>query len=191
MLDREGLAAVTKKGIGLPVAGVVFWIAASGIFYLAPLRLAGLVVMVGTGLVFPLGILISRLLKGDVLAKQPPLSNLGGILAAVQLFDWPIIILCYLLFPVWLPFVLAVLFGSHFLPYGWLYQSRGYYFLGIAVPVVAAAAPLMGPSISYAYTAPATAAIYVLACVLVLKEVAALPPVAEASPQPIPDARPA
>jgi len=191
MLDRERLAVVTKKGVGLPIAGVVFWIAASGIFFLVPLKLAGLLVMVATGLVFPLGILISRLLKGDVWAKQPPLSDLGGILAAVQLLDWPIIILCYLLFPVWLPFVLAVLFGSHFLAYGWLYQSRGYYFLGTAVPVVAAAAALMGPSVSYAYTAPATAVVYLLACVLVLKEVAALPPAAEARPRPIRDAQPA
>jgi hypothetical protein len=157
MLDREGFAAVTRKGVGLPIAGVAFWVAASGVFYLVSPKLAGLVVMLATGLVFPLGIVISRLLKGDVLAKQPPLSDLGGILAAVQLFDWPIIILCYVLLPVWLPFVLAVLFGSHFLPYGWLYQSRGYYFLGIAVPAAAAALALTGPSMSHAWTAPATA----------------------------------
>jgi len=181
VLDRVGFAAVTKKGVGLPVAGTAFWIAASVVFYLVPPALAGLIVMVATGLVFPLGILISRLLKGDVLAKRPPLSDLGGILAAVQLSYWPIIVLCYLVFPVWLPFVLAVLFGSHFLPYGWLYQSRGYYFLGIAVPVVAVVVALLGPSVSHAFTAPATAAIYLVACVIVLKEVAALPPAAGAS----------
>ncbi|HEY5548341.1 MAG TPA: hypothetical protein VIL17_01950 [Coriobacteriia bacterium] len=189
MFDRAGFAAATKKGIGLPIAGAAFWIAASAIFLLVPPKPAGFVVMVGTGLVFPLGILISRLLKGDIFAKEPPLSDLGGILAAVQLFYWPIIILCMLVFPVWLPFVLAVLFGSHFLPYGWLYQSRGYYFLGIAVPVVAAATALMGPSVSHAYTAPATAAIYVLGCAVVLNEVAALPPVMGASPRSMRDER--
>jgi len=176
MLDRQGFSAITKKGIGLPIAGTVFWIAASWVFYLVPFKLGGMVVMVATGLVFPLGILVSRLLKGDVMAKQPPLSDLGGILAAVQLFYWPLIILCYLVLPVWLPFVMAVLFGSHFLPYGWLYQSRGYYFLGIVVPALAVVVALMGPSVSHALTAPVTAVIYAIACAVVLKEVAALQP---------------
>ena len=80
MLDRQGFSAITKKGIGLPIAGTVFWIAASWVFYLVPFKLGGMVVMVATGLVFPLGILVSRLLKGDVMAKQPPLSDLGGSL---------------------------------------------------------------------------------------------------------------
>jgi len=71
---------------------------------------------------------------------------------------------------------MAVLFGSHFLPYGWLYQSRGYYFLGIVVPVLAVVVALMGPSVSQALTAPATAVIYAIACAVVLKEVAALQP---------------
>jgi len=29
MFDRAGFAAATKKGIGLPIAGAAFWIAAS------------------------------------------------------------------------------------------------------------------------------------------------------------------
>ncbi|MDA0330033.1 MAG: hypothetical protein O2958_13635 [Gemmatimonadetes bacterium] len=31
---------------------------------------------------------------------------------------------------------MAVLFGSHFLPYAWLYESRAYAFLSISVAVV-------------------------------------------------------
>ncbi len=37
--------------------------------------------------------------------------------------------------PAWTPYVMAVLFGSHFLPYGWLYRSRGYMLLAILTAV--------------------------------------------------------
>jgi hypothetical protein len=93
------------------------------------------------------------------------------VLAAVQLAYGPVLLLVYGLQPLWLPFVMAVLFGSHFLPYGWLYRSRGYYFLGIAVPLVATALRVMGVDLSYAYTAPVVAVVYGVGVVQVLREV--------------------
>jgi len=171
MLDRRELSAVTKKGVGLPIAGVVFWIVATVIWRVMPAPRAGIVVLAATGLVFPLGLLLSRGLKADVLARRKPLSDLGGVLAAVQLLYLPVLILCVLRFPAWMPFVMAVLFGSHFLPYGWLYESRGYYLLGIGIPVVATAIALAGPSASYAWTAPATAALYALGAGRILREI--------------------
>lgn len=176
MTSREELAAVTKKGVGLPLAGIVYWIGASVLFQALPMKRAALLAMLATGLVFPLGLLISRLLAADLFARRPPLSSLGGILALVQLCYWPVILLCYALFPVWMPFVLAVLFGSHFLPYGWLYQSRGYYFLGAAVPLAATAVALFGAAVSYTYTAPVVAVVYLLGSVQVLREVSSQVP---------------
>jgi hypothetical protein len=88
-----------------------------------------------TGLVFPVGVLLTRLAGGDLFAKSPGLTPLGLLLAALQLFFWPIIALVYVLAPAWTPWTMAILFGSHFLPYAWLYRSRAYAFLSVSVAV--------------------------------------------------------
>jgi hypothetical protein len=168
---RAALSSTTRKGVGLPLAGSVYWIVASVLFLLLPPKRAELLVMIGTGAIFPLGLLLSKLAHGDVMAKQPPLSNLGVVLAAVQLFYWPVLILCFVQLPLWFPFVAVVLFGSHFLPYGWLYQSPGYYFMGIALPIAATVLALFGSSISYRWTAPVAAGIYLLGFIQILREI--------------------
>jgi hypothetical protein len=33
--------------------------------------------------------------------------------------------------------ILAMIFGAHLLPYGWLYQSKSYTVLSIVIPIVA------------------------------------------------------
>ena len=45
--------------------------------------------------------------------------------------------------PAWTPYVMAVLFGSHFLPYGWLYRSRGYMLLAILTAVATTATVIL------------------------------------------------
>lgn len=49
---------------------------------------------------------------------------LGLLLAALPLFFWPVITVVYALAPAWTLWTMALLFGSHFPPYAWLYQSR-------------------------------------------------------------------
>ena len=61
------------------------------------------------------------------------LTPLGMLLAALQIFFWPIIILIYKLSPAWTPWAMASLFGAHFLPYAWLHRSAAYAFLSASV----------------------------------------------------------
>ena len=176
--ERRRLALATRKGIGMPVAGLLFWLVVAVILRWQEPPTALVLCFVLTGLVFPVGYVITRLMGGDLFAKSPTLTPLGMQLAAMQLFYWPVIIVVFSQAPEWTPFTLAVLFGSHFLPYGWLYRSRGYMFLTVSVAVVLSVAVLLRGSPLYLTVPLLTAACYAVAVIILWLEVRPL--VAEA-----------
>ncbi|MEM7414087.1 MAG: hypothetical protein AAF389_01240 [Gemmatimonadota bacterium] len=149
--ERERIGRATMKGIGMPVAGMLYWVAVGFVLRTdLPVETALVLCFALTGPVFPVGYLITRVLGGDLFAKSRTLTPLGMQLAALQLFFWPVIIVVFKQAPEWTPFTLAVLFGSHFLPYGWMYRSRGYPLLtgllavSLSVAVIATGDPLFG-----------------------------------------------
>jgi hypothetical protein len=164
---RDDAARVTKRGIGMPAAGMIYWLAMAWVGATYKPQSAALLFFIGTGLVFPIGYGLTRLAGGDLFAKGNPLTGLGGILNAVQAFYWPMAILLFYKDPMLVPFAFGTLFGSHFLPYGWFYRSRGYTFLGIAAPVITIVVQIAMPERVYTAVPVALAGMY-LACVAML-----------------------
>jgi len=146
--EKTRLLQATRMGIGMPIAGMLYWLVVAVLVSKFRIQSAVYLSFFATGLVFPLGFGLTRLAGGDLFAKSPSLTPLGLQLAAVQLFYWPVIIVLAALAPEWAPYVMAVLFGSHFLPYGWLYRSRGYMVLTILTTLATTAAVLVarGPA---------------------------------------------
>ena len=87
----------------------------------------------GLGVIFPFGILISKLLGVNILTTGNPLGTLGGIVAAPQAFYIPVFIIVYMHIPSYLPFTIGLLGGSEFLPYMWIYRSKAYLFVTLGV----------------------------------------------------------
>ncbi len=143
---RDDSARITQRGIGMPIAGSLFWLAFAALGWFYPPKTAALLGFFATGAVFPLGWWFTHLAGGNLMPKGHPLNGLGGMLNAVQFFYWPVIILVYALFPNYVPLVFGVLFGSHFLPYGWMYRSAGYLGLGIGAPVVSVMVQMISPA---------------------------------------------
>jgi hypothetical protein len=129
----------------MPIAGLLYWLVVAYLLRSLPQRSAILWSFIGTGAVFPVGLLITRLVGGNLFAKSERLTSLGLLFNGLQLFFWPIIVVVWRAEPEWTPFTMATLFGSHFLGYGWLYRSRGYAVLiardplYLQVPLLAAA----------------------------------------------------
>ncbi len=167
---RTDLARLTRKGMGMPMAGLIYWVAVSLLVQLFPLKTALLFSFFATGAVFPLGLLFTRMLGASLINKNHELNGLGGILNAVQAFYWPVMILVYITVPEWTMFTMVVLFCSHFLGYGWLYQSRGYIFLSIAGPVIAILMALTMGAATHQALPPVIAAIYAITCAMLLTE---------------------
>ena len=133
--ERRRVSTTSQRGIGMPAAGMLFWLGTAWLMRHFPIPQAVLYSFFLTGPVFPMGVLLTRLAGGNLFTKSAGLTPLGLMLAALQLFFWPIIVLVYALSPAWTPWTMAVLFGSHFLPYAWLHRSRAYGFLSASVAI--------------------------------------------------------
>ena len=125
-------------------------------------------------MVFPIGYALMKAFGGDLFAKSSTLTPIGIQLAALQLFFWPIIIVVFRNAPEWTPFTLAVLFGSHFLPYGWMYESRGYPFLTVSLAVTMCVGAIVTGGPMYLAVPWLAAACYAIAIGILWTEVAAL-----------------
>jgi hypothetical protein len=170
MDNRDELIHFTKKGIGFPFAGLIVMCICAIAVNLLPQRQALLTTIFATGSTFPIAFFISKIFRVNPFAKLPPLTSLGTVLAGAQFLYWPVLILIMQLAPNWFPFALAILFGSHFIPFGWLYKSKAYYFLGFAMPLVGCVMAIWGGEFSYAYTFVALIPLYLVTCLLLLKE---------------------
>lgn len=167
---RDEIARITRRGIGMPAAAIGLWLAAAQFGHMYSPRGAALATFIVTGAVFPLGWWLTRMAGGDLFAKGHPLNRLGGTLNAVQFFYWPALIAMFGLRPEWVPFAMATLFCSHFLPYGWFYRSRAYTTLGIGAPLLALALQLAAPAHAWTAIPLAMAAIHALAVAMLLAE---------------------
>lgn len=161
-LMRDELAQRTQRGIGMPLAGALWWVSVAVAAALLPTRTALLTAFFATGAVFPIGWALTRLAGGNLMARSP-LTGLGMYLNFVQFAYWPVVIALAVKLPELVPFALAVLFGSHFIPYGWFYRSAGFLGLGIGAPLVASLIQWRLPHASFTVLPLAMAAVHLIA----------------------------
>jgi hypothetical protein len=89
-----------------------------------------------TGLMFPLSVGISSLIKADWKFEDIPLGNLGLYLNLAQIVYFPILIWAIIKSPESAVLFFAIIVGAHFFPYGWLYNARPYYIMAPIISVI-------------------------------------------------------
>lgn len=125
--SRRKLSISGKNGVGFLLAGLVIWIITTGIFLTSlPLIQKNIYMLFTTGLMFPLSILISKLIKADWKFDQQPLGKLGMYLNLAQFMYFPILAWAFQHTPAQVVAFFAVITGAHFFPYGWLYDTKAY-----------------------------------------------------------------
>ena len=129
---KDDLIRSARKGYPVFMAGALYWLAMGTLGFFLEGQTLALCYLLGVGGIFPLGLLLGRLLKADLTSKNP-LGALGGIVGGIQAFFLPLWIVVYLERPELVPFAIGLLAGSHFLPYTWIYRSRTYLFLPFAM----------------------------------------------------------
>ena len=85
----------------------------------------------------PIAFLISKIIKVDFQNKTNPLTNLGILFSLNQLLYLLIAMWIYQAVPEKMLMVIAMIFGAHLLPFGWLYKSRTYKVFAIIIPILA------------------------------------------------------
>jgi hypothetical protein len=135
---RLDSAIKQKKGIHFILASVIIWIAVL-VIHLSTLQILtkNLLTFCFTAPLMPLAFMISKIIKVDFTNKENPLTNLGILFSANQILYLLIAMWIYNAVPEKMVMVLAMIFGAHLLPYGWLYKSKSYIVLSIVIPIAA------------------------------------------------------
>ncbi|MCB2379350.1 hypothetical protein LGH70_17260 [Hymenobacter sp. BT635] len=160
--SRRGVTIIATAAVVLAVVGALGW--------WLPERTMGLVLFGGMGLIFPLGLLLNRLLGIDFFIQDNPLGTLGGLAAVWQQFFTPLFIWFYFRHLPQLPMLVGVVAGAHFFVYAWLYSSRTYWFLTIATVAVAYGGGLLFATHSFVVVPWSMAVVYGLGVLGLLRE---------------------
>jgi hypothetical protein len=122
-LEKSRYIVATNGGISLPTAGFIYWLLL-GIagYYLAP-RTWCLLGFFTSGLIFPLGLLLSKPMKSNLMLKAP-LSGVVMPAMTAMFLSWPMIIAGYVTDFSLVPLFLAIGMTLHWPVIGWMYGSK-------------------------------------------------------------------
>ncbi len=135
---RLDCAVKQKKGLHFIIASIFIWIAITIVHATSlPIIMKNLMTFCFTAPLMPLAYAISKIIKVDFTNKGNPLTKLGILFSLNQLLYLLIAMWVYPTVPDKMVMVLAIIFGAHLMPFGWLYNSRSYIVLSIIIPITA------------------------------------------------------
>ena len=143
---RNDCALKQKRGIHFIITSVVIWAGIAAI-HLSPMNIMAknLFTFCLSAPLMPIAFAVSKILKIDFQNKSNPLTPLGILFSANQIVYLLIAMWVYNAVPEKMLMVYAMIFGAHLMPFSWLYRSRSYMVLSIAVPILALVVGLVFP----------------------------------------------
>lgn len=176
---RLDSAIKQKKGLHFMLSSVFIWSAVLIVHLTTlPILTKNLLTFCFTAPLMPLAFVISKLIKVDFTNKDNPLTNLGVIFSLNQMLYLLIAMWIYSAIPDKMVMVLAMIFGAHLLPYGWLYRSPSYMVLSIVIPI---AALIVGINFPPSLVAGMMIMVEIVFSLLLINEVRKLPIAAKGS----------
>lgn len=174
---RRDCAVKQKRGVHFILASVIIWVVLVAIQSTAlPILAKNLLTFCASAPLLPLAYFLSRPLKIYFQNASNPLTNLGILFSINQMLYLLIAVWAYAAVPDRMLMIIAMIFGAHLLPYGWLYRSRVYTLFSVAIPI---AALVIGTSLSPAVLAGAMVLIEVVFSLLLSVENRDLTPPSE------------
>jgi hypothetical protein len=134
---RLNCAKEQKKGLHFILTSILIWTMITFIHMTSlPILTKNLYTFCVTALLLPIAFFISKIIRVEFSNKENPLNNLGMLFSLNQMLYLLIAMWIYAAVPEKMVMVLAMIFGAHLLPYGWLYQSINYKIMSVIIPIV-------------------------------------------------------
>ena len=143
---KKACARGQKRGLHFIMASVIIWALVAVVhFTKLPIETKNLLTFCCTCPLMPLAWMLSKPLGITFSDKENPLSTLGIVLSVAQIPYLLIVMWVYAAVPDKMVMTLAMVFGAHLLPFGWLYDSKIYYIMSGIVTIGALFLGLMFP----------------------------------------------
>ena len=145
-ITKQACARVQKRGLHFIMASVIIWTLVFIVHITKlPIETKNLLTFCCTCPLMPLAWMLSKPLCITFSDKDNPLSPLGIVLSVAQIPYLLIVMWVFAAVPSKMVMALAMVFGAHLLPFGWLYNSRVYYFMTGAITIGALLVGLLFP----------------------------------------------
>jgi hypothetical protein len=167
---KKDMIHSAQRGYPVFISGAIYWFVMWMLSGFTGNKLLSLIYILGMGSIFPLGMMISAFLKVNMFATPNPLGKLGGLIGGIQMFFLPIYIFIYQHHPEWIPFFIAILGGSHFIPYAWIYNSKAYYFHSVGMVSIGTVFAFQFKELVFTVLPILMAFVYMLTTVLLIWE---------------------
>ena len=110
------------KSLALPLAGATVWAAAGIVSLFVSPRNATFVLILATGVIFPLGLLFARVLREKLLNNTNPLAKLMALCVLMVNLLWAVHLTLLYTAPDLIPLTLGIGLGLHWIVFSWIIQ---------------------------------------------------------------------
>ena len=111
-----------KRSLSMPIAGAMYWLAIAIVSTQVPETVGLLVLLFGSGSIFPIALLVSKITKEEVFSSKNPLAKLMGMSVLMVNLLWAIHIPLFLYSPEFLTLSVGIGLGLHWIVYSWIIQ---------------------------------------------------------------------
>ena len=112
----------TNRSLAMPMSGALVWLVIAIFGYLLPENRATVVMLFGTGLIFPVALLIAKLRRENLTDRLNPLSRLMGMSVLMVNLLWAVHLPLLMGAPRFFPLSLGIGLGIHWIVYSWIIQ---------------------------------------------------------------------
>jgi hypothetical protein len=119
---RQSFEQRSNRSMSMPLAGLVFWSVMLVLSFVLPYKTALMLMLFGSGCIFPLALLFAKWRNEDFFMKGHVLGKLmfTGVIMANSL--WVLHIILLFVQPKLLPYSLSLALAIHWPLYGWIIQ---------------------------------------------------------------------
>jgi hypothetical protein len=106
----------------MPLAGACVWLVIAACGFLLPENKAIVAMLFGTGLIFPVALLIAKFRHENMTDRLNPLSRLMGMSVLMVNLLWAVHLPLVIGAPQYFPLSLGIALGIHWIIYSWIIQ---------------------------------------------------------------------
>jgi hypothetical protein len=171
-LDEQMAEFGRGRFLSMPIAGTIAWtiVGVAGAFL--PVPLASWVLFICTGMIFLLGLLVSRVVGEDLLGKSREdneIDKLFLLTVVMASLVWAIAIPFFLVEPTSLPLSVGILSGLMWVPFSWMIRHWIGLFHGIARTILILAAWCLFPHHRFVAIPAVIVAVYLFSIVVLIR----------------------
>lgn len=117
---RADYEAQAGRSLALPIAGATVWAIVAVAGLILPNRPATLFLLFATGAMFPLALVLSRLLGERLLDNTSPLAKLMGLSVLMVNLLWALHLTAVFDAPAYVPLTIGIGLGLHWVTFSWV-----------------------------------------------------------------------